>query len=200
MRRVYLWQGVLLLGLSALLMMIMGRLWLPAAAQDNRLTDGVTVRGRIDTPDSEERWSFEAIAGDVVALSVEPQTDGFVPWLTVTDPQGRLLMTVSYPSSQQGEFRFTLGISQSGLHVVRVRSDMQTTGEYTLGLTVIEPGQAGTVQSSPAPIPLTMGTSVRGRLTRATPLMRYALETQGGKYRSRGAGIRTSARLDARLL
>jgi hypothetical protein len=180
MRRVHLWQGVLLLGLSALLMMSMGRLWLPAAAQDNRLTDGVTVRGRIDTPDSEERWSFEAIAGDVVALSVEPQTDGFVPRLTVTDPQGQLLMTVSYPSSQQGEFRFTLGISQSGLHVVRVRSDMQTTGEYTLGLTVIEPGQAGTVQSSPAPIPLTMGTSVRGRLTRATPLMRYALETQGG--------------------
>ncbi len=295
MRRVHLWRGTLLLGLSALLMVGIGRLWLPAAAQDNRLADGVTVRGRIDAPDSEERWNFEAIAGDMLALSIEPQTAGFVPQLTVTDPKGRLLMRVSYPAAQQGVFRFTLGISQSGLHVVQVQGDAQTTGEYALGLTVIEraaqPGdgtlvygrsvegeisdavyrttwsffgnagdvvdvsmratagnldpflallapdgsqlasadgggegnnaalfavrlpvrgtytvvarrsganlgaggrttgsfellvslrRAGTGEDSPTPIPLAVGTTVRGRLTRTAPLVRYGLETQGG--------------------
>ncbi len=294
MKRVYLWRGTLLLGLSALLIVVIGRLWLPAAAQDNRLTDGATVRGRIDSPDSEERWAFEAIAGDMVALSIEPQTDGFIPQLTVSDPKGRLLMRVSYPSSQQGVFRFTMGINQSGLHVVQVQSDAQTTGEYTLGFTVIErstqPGdgvlvygrsvqgeisdavyrttwsffggagdvvdvsmhttagnldpfltllapdgsqlgsadsggdgnnaallavrlpvrgtytvvarrsganlgaggrttgsfellvslrQAGTDEDSPTPIPLAVGTTIRGRLTRTAPLVRYVLETRG---------------------
>lgn len=159
MSRVGFWRGLFLLVFSVLLTGVALRLRPPVAAQENRLTDGTKVRGQIESPASEERWVFEASAGDLVVLSIEPQTDSFVPLLTVTDPQGRLLMRVSYPATQEGEFSFTLGISRTGSHTVRVQGDVQTTGAYALGFAVVEQSAA------PDDRTLLYGRSAEGQIT-----------------------------------
>lgn len=127
-----------LLGLSVTAVVAAVLFYLPARAQENRLGDGTTIAGQLDTPDAEDRWVFEAAAGDMVALTIEPKTEGFLPTLTITDPQGRLLMRVTYPSGHEGEFDFSLGVSHTGDHTVSVTGSAQTTGHYELGFFVLD--------------------------------------------------------------
>lgn len=154
-------RGVVVLGILWLTVLAASWLHLAADAQDNRLTDGARVTGNLDTPGAEEQWVFEAMAGDTVALGIEPQTEGFVPSLTISTPQGELLINVTYPSGYQGEFSITAGIARTGYHIVRIRGEKQTAGAYVLGFTVLER------TAVPGDNWLIYGRSVEGRISDA---------------------------------
>jgi hypothetical protein len=135
------------------------------ALAQGALTNGENHAGSISAAGEIDEWTFEATAGDAIALSLAEQGPGtdFYPWLRLFRPDGVLVDFQSNPLVAQ----VNATASSSGTYAVWVASNdtgHDATGDYLLTLVRI-PGPF-TVPGGDEGGPLTNGANHAGSIPR----------------------------------
>ena len=88
--------------------------------------------GSIEPSSDNDYWSFQALAGDIVSLSVDTPDSDLVPRVYLYDPSGSSLTYDYYSGPGSDAFISHYSITTNGTYYVRVISYYSTTGSYQL--------------------------------------------------------------------
>ncbi|MCP5528023.1 MAG: pre-peptidase C-terminal domain-containing protein [Verrucomicrobiales bacterium] len=86
--------------------------------------------GSLEPSSDEDWWSFEALAGDLVSVSVDASQSGLNPEVYLYDAAGNYLDNDSDDGPGNDAFISRYGIGSSGRYYVRVESRYSTSGSY----------------------------------------------------------------------
>jgi len=98
-----------------------------------------TEFGTLTASNPVEAWQFEGFAADLIAVEMNQVMSELDPYLVVQDPLGRIIGTDNdgnYPNAFISDLRLPL----TGTYTILAQSTRQTTGDYELTLTRLEPG------------------------------------------------------------
>jgi hypothetical protein len=147
-----------------LLIVALGFVFLSAQAQDDGLDPGENAFGEITTPGETQFFALNVNTPATVEIEILGITAGFQPIVTVTDPGGLVVQTVS--SSGEANVFLEVALTTIGLYTLEVSGANGSTGEFVVSVRAGEP--------LIPPTPLTVGELVTGSVDEAAPLARYS--------------------------
>ncbi len=125
-------------GLAAIVVLLASAVLIRAhffvSAQGSRLAYGDTVSGTVDSGEDVETWQFDGLRDDVVRVQVTRTSGDLIPELTLTDPDGVLLVNLEWPDQGPATAQFSASLRQSGAHTLTIGGSGDTTGAYSLSL------------------------------------------------------------------
>ncbi len=113
-----------------------------ATAQGPRLQYGETIDGELANAADVDTWSFDGLRGDIVSIRVTRTGGQVIPAVSLSDPDGALLLELAAQEANPLDMQFTIGLKDSGTHGITIASANSASGTYTLALSLIEPGDA----------------------------------------------------------
>ena len=92
--------------------------------------------GAISGPTDVDYWSFEAVAGDTVAIRVDSDGGSLNPYVELRNAADGYLTGNSDSGPGVGAFISHFEIGSSGTYFARVYGSSSTVGDYTVGLDI----------------------------------------------------------------
>jgi hypothetical protein len=130
------WLGLITLGLLISTLLYVNFF---AAAQGNvQIEYGETVEGEIATTGEVDRWEFNGTQDDVISIRIDRTGGNLAPSVTLTDPQGALLISLDWPVDGPPGTLLTVSLRASGPQTLTIDGGTTTTGSYTLTLELQE--------------------------------------------------------------
>lgn len=138
-----------------------------------------TEFGTLTASNPVEVWQFEGFAADLIAIEMNQVMSDLDPYLVVQDPLGRIIRTdadSNYPNAFINDLRLPL----TGTYTILAQSSYQTTGDYELTLTRLEPGMVFGQQADGGE--LEFGIAVIGGISNESRLDTWTFEGLPGDH------------------
>lgn len=114
--------------------------WMSASAQGTRIEYGENIDDEITTAGDQDSWLFEGVEGDVITIQVTRTSGDLIPSVVLLGPDEVLLVDLSWPEQGAPVARFSASLRLEGTHTIIVSGHNNTSGMYTLSLTLDESG------------------------------------------------------------
>src|SRR5882762_727653 len=95
-----------------------------------RGTNAINSAGQVDS------WAFDALAGDVVSISIDTPSGGLNPYVELRNSANGLLVADDDGGPGLDALIGAFAISSSGSYSIRVSGNSSTTGPYTVRLEI----------------------------------------------------------------